>query len=221
MRCLSGTSWGSSKKVLLTLYKSLILSKLDYCSFLYMNAADTTLQKIDTIQYKSLLLAVGGMRGTALNALLGDCGELPMKYRKKIILKYLLKIHDNTRNSASAVLLDKKFFSLELNCKSQYKVFLNSFLLENNIVLTKDTDQFNVYSLFSCEKYIDLTMLAQLEDFRIKSDANQRISLINSVLADLKSSYRYVFFVDGSSSRSCLFTIICWATMTKRAAMRH
>src|SRR3989442_7611106 len=131
MRCLSGTSWGSSKKVLLTLYKSLILSKLDYCSFLYMNAADTTLQKIDTIQYKSLLLAVGGMRGTALNALLGDCGELPMKFRrKKILLKYLLKIHDNTRNSASSVLLDKKFFSLELNCKSQYKVFLNSFLLE-------------------------------------------------------------------------------------------
>ena len=45
-------------------------------------------------------------------------------------------------------------------------------------------------------------MLAQLEDFRIKSDANQRISLINSVLADLKSSYRYVFFVDGSVTES-------------------
>ena len=66
MRCLSGTSWGSSKKVLLTLYKSLILSKLDYCSFLHMNAADTTLQKIDTIQYKSLMLAVGGIRDEPL-----------------------------------------------------------------------------------------------------------------------------------------------------------
>src|SRR6267154_42591 len=82
MRCLSGTSWGSSRKVMLTLYKSLILSKLDYCSFLYMNAAASILRKIDTIQYKALLLSVGGMRGTALNVLLGDCGELPMKHRR-------------------------------------------------------------------------------------------------------------------------------------------
>jgi len=41
MRCLSGTGWGSSKRVLLTLHKSLILSSLDYCSFVYANASAT------------------------------------------------------------------------------------------------------------------------------------------------------------------------------------
>ncbi len=83
MRCLSGTGWGSSKRVLLTLHKSLILSNLDYCSFVYLNASASTLKKIDTIQYKSLLIVVGGMKVTALNALLGECGEVPMDLRRK------------------------------------------------------------------------------------------------------------------------------------------
>jgi len=138
MRCLSESTWGSSKKVLLILHKSLILSKLDYCSFVYAKASASSLKRIDTIQYKSLIIVTGGMKGTALKALLGECGEIPMKLRReKILLEHLFRVYENPRNSASSILLDKKFFNLQLNVKSEYKAILNSFLSANNIVLNK------------------------------------------------------------------------------------
>jgi len=113
MRCISGTSWGSNKDTLLTIYKSIILSSLDYCCFTFENACLTNLKRLDTIQYKSLLLATGAMRGTSLNALLGECTELPLYYRRiKITMNYLLKIYLNQQNSAKNVLQDKKNFPI-------------------------------------------------------------------------------------------------------------
>src|SRR6267154_2267046 len=85
MRCISGSSWGSNKNILLILYKSVILSNLDYCCLTYSNAAAVNLKKLDTIQYKALILATGGLRGTAHKALLGECSELPLNYRRKKI----------------------------------------------------------------------------------------------------------------------------------------
>ena len=42
------------------------------------------------------LIVTGGMKGTALNALLSECSELPLFLRReKIILTYLLKIKNN------------------------------------------------------------------------------------------------------------------------------
>jgi len=35
MRCISGTHWGASKNILLTIYKALILSHIDYCCSVY------------------------------------------------------------------------------------------------------------------------------------------------------------------------------------------
>jgi len=83
IRCVSGTSWGSNKSIIITIYKAIILSLFDYCCFAYSNAAVSNTKKLDTIQYKSLLLATGGLKGTSLNALLGECGELPLAYRRK------------------------------------------------------------------------------------------------------------------------------------------
>ena len=79
LRCVSGSNWGANKHILLTLYKALILSYLDYCCFTYDNCSKSTLKRLDTIQYKALLLVTGGLRGTALNALLSECGELPFE----------------------------------------------------------------------------------------------------------------------------------------------
>ena len=93
MRCLCGTEWGASKRILLTIYRALILSVMDYCCFVYSDSAGSNLKLLDTIQYKSLLLATGGIKGTALKALLAECGELPLKLRREqLTLKYLVKI---------------------------------------------------------------------------------------------------------------------------------
>ena len=83
MRAISGTTWGGNKNTLLMIYKSFILSKLDYSSFMYSNCSKSLSKKLDTIQYKSLLIATGGLKGTSLKALLSECGETPLYLRRK------------------------------------------------------------------------------------------------------------------------------------------
>src|SRR2546425_5284379 len=103
MRCISGISWGAIKSTLVTTYKSLILSTIDYCSFIYSNTALTNSKRLDTIQYKALLLVTGGIKGTSLNALLGECA-------------YLLYLEEQNQQSA--------FFSkLHITQKTQHITF--------------------------------------------------------------------------------------------------
>src|SRR6267154_5241694 len=101
-----------------------------------MRNVQKRLKKIDSIQYKSLLIAAGGIKGTALNALLGECDELPLEFRRKeLIIKYLLKLFYSKNNAASNVLQDKKYFNIVLNSKSKYNILLNNFVKDANITL--------------------------------------------------------------------------------------
>jgi len=171
---------------------------LDYCSFAYSNASVTNLKKIDTIQYKSLLLVVGGMKGTALNALLGECAEIPMDLRrKKILLKYLLKLHNNPNNSAFDILKDKKFHQLQLNNKSIYSQILTSFLQENNIVLKSGSIPYSDYPWPVCDVNVDISKLKDLP--LAKNDQNiVNTNTTSLVIAQLKATYKNIIYVDGS-----------------------
>ena len=99
MRCISGTNWGASQKILLLLHKTLILPHIDYCSFAFANSANSNIRKLDTLQYKSLIIVTGAMKGTAKNSLLAECEEIPLDLRRESqLLKYLLKLANNPFN---------------------------------------------------------------------------------------------------------------------------
>ena len=76
----------SNKNTLLTLYRSLIRSKLDYGCEAYHSAAQTTLKRIESIQYKALKLVTSAVHGTPLEAILAETGELPLKLRREQLL---------------------------------------------------------------------------------------------------------------------------------------
>src|SRR5437867_2832628 len=102
----------------------------------YMNSSASNLKRLDTIQYKSLLIVTGGMIGTSLDALLGECSELPLSLRREqILIKYLFKIIQKTSNAASSIFQDQKYFQLEINAKSPFNDILNGFLKDNGITL--------------------------------------------------------------------------------------
>jgi len=148
MRCTSGTNWGASKRILLTIYKALILSVIDYCCFVYTDSADSNLKCLDTIQYKALLIATGGMRGTSLKALQAECGKLPLKLRRQQqLLKYLIKIENNKRNAACLILKDKEYHQLEMKGKSIYRPILDNFYKESD---TKDIKNGDIYNKVFC-----------------------------------------------------------------------
>jgi len=138
------------------------------------------------------------MKGTALYALLGECAEIPMDLRrKKILIKYLLKLHNNTNNPAYDILTDQRLYHLQINNKSVYLPLLNSYLQDNNISLKSGNRLFSDYPWPSLDDNVDLSTLKDLTlaktDLTICS-----ASIIPPFIASLRTSHGNVIYVDGS-----------------------
>src|SRR5207245_7812724 len=105
LRSICGSHWGPSKHTLLNVYRALIRSIIEYGCIAFESACHSTLKLLYTIQYKSLLLVSGSMKGVALSTLLSECGEKPLSIRRvEIKLKYLLKLKINSNNTTSSLL---------------------------------------------------------------------------------------------------------------------
>ena len=82
MRAISGNGWGACKKTLLTIYKALIRSILDYGDVAYSSACKRQLDRLSCIQTEALRLCCGAPKGTSTSALQNECGELPLHLRR-------------------------------------------------------------------------------------------------------------------------------------------
>jgi len=106
MRNLTGTEWGASKESLLTIYRALIRTLLDYGAEALDSATQNLKAKFDVIQSKCLRICCGAMLGTALVSLQNECGELPLEIRRyKQQLNYAIKIK-TTDNHPNRKLLE-------------------------------------------------------------------------------------------------------------------
>lgn len=85
LRCVSGTPWGSKYEILMMIYKGLILSILDYGSEMYDSACISLTKKLDSIQYRALKIITGTIHNVSLEALQVLTGELPLKYRRRLL----------------------------------------------------------------------------------------------------------------------------------------
>ena len=82
MRAISGYGWGACKKTLLTIYRALIRSILDYGDVAYSSACKWQLDRLSCIQTEALRLCCGAPKGTSASALQNECGELPLHLRR-------------------------------------------------------------------------------------------------------------------------------------------
>ena len=93
MRSLTGTKFGASKRCLLTIYRALIRSVLDYGAIAYDTAARRIKARLDVLQGKALRICCGAMVGTATCALQNECREQPLSLRRrKLQIQYSVKI---------------------------------------------------------------------------------------------------------------------------------
>ena len=69
LKVLSNTNWGGDRSVLLTLYRSLVRSKLDYGSVVYGSALKSYLKCLDTIHHQGLRFALGAFRTSPVESL--------------------------------------------------------------------------------------------------------------------------------------------------------
>ncbi|XP_040966432.1 uncharacterized protein [Gossypium hirsutum] len=81
MRMITGKTWGANRASLLTIYRALIRSRLEYGCPAFLTATPTQIRRLEAIQYKALLIASGTPPGVRREALLQELGELPLRLR--------------------------------------------------------------------------------------------------------------------------------------------
>ena len=93
MRSVTGLTWGSDLQVLRMLYTSLILSKLDYASFIYRNAAPSNLIKLNRIQYAGARIILGALKCTPTHLLEAEADLMPLALRRdQMLLQYSTRV---------------------------------------------------------------------------------------------------------------------------------
>lgn len=115
LRCIAGSTWGSNGQFLLIIYRGLIRSILDYGSELYDSACPTLKAQLDSIQYKALKIITGAVFNTSLDALQVECGELPLKYRRQLIVdkyKFYLMCFKVNFHPTVNIISDSWYFKL-------------------------------------------------------------------------------------------------------------
>lgn len=114
IRATTGVWWGSDRRTAMTLYRSLIRTHFDYGHMCYGSASDSTLRKLDVMQYKALRIVTGAFMSTPTNAILVEANEPPLKLRRIFLCKkFLLRSYFNEYGP-----LDEKLRELTTYCVS-------------------------------------------------------------------------------------------------------
>lgn len=101
LRVLSNTNWGCSQATLLRIHKALVISILDYGSFLYQSASKKSLAKLDSINNQGMRLALGAFRSTPIESLHAESGIMKLEIRREMLgTSYITKVMANTDHPA-------------------------------------------------------------------------------------------------------------------------
>jgi hypothetical protein len=107
MRAISGSTWGATTKALLTIYKALIRSVIDYGDIAYDSAANSHLEKLDRIQSHALKISAGAMKSTAIDALQVELDEPPLSLRRlKHQIEFGIKANTTQNHPAISAAID-------------------------------------------------------------------------------------------------------------------
>ena len=114
LKLLSNQSWGADYSVLHLLYKSLILSKINYGCFLYDTSTKSNLEILNRIQFKAARIMLGALPCTRTEHLEKLANLTPLHHlRKSNLLKFATQILSNPVNPLRDLILQQNNETLE------------------------------------------------------------------------------------------------------------
>ena len=94
-------NWGADRRTLLSLYRSLVRSKLDYGSIVYGTARHSYRKLLDPIQNQALRICLGAFRTSPADSLCVEANEMPLERRRQQLAgQYIIKIKSYSDNPA-------------------------------------------------------------------------------------------------------------------------
>lgn len=111
---LSGVWWGSHPQLLLTLYRAMFRSVIEYgCQIFGLEGNRTTFNIINRMQYQAFRVAYGYRGSTLINILHCEACEPPLRARMAIVSRrYIFRCLSNPRGPALNYLLSCKWAML-------------------------------------------------------------------------------------------------------------
>uniref|UniRef100_A0A1Y1L8P1 Reverse transcriptase domain-containing protein n=2 Tax=Photinus pyralis TaxID=7054 RepID=A0A1Y1L8P1_PHOPY len=107
IKFLSSTRWGADTRILIRIYKSLVMSQLDYACVAYSSARPSLLRKLDTVHNLGLRYCLGAFPTTPVMSLYCESSVEPLYIRRtKMILTYTLAIRANHQHRNCVMLTE-------------------------------------------------------------------------------------------------------------------
>lgn len=85
LKSVAHNHWGSDRNTLLLLYKSLVRSRLDYCSHIYDTASNSLTSSLEAIQNQCLRICIGSRQTTPIVSLLAEAHVPPLAMRRTFL----------------------------------------------------------------------------------------------------------------------------------------
>ena len=96
-KIIAHQTWGADQSTLLTLYRTLIRSKLDYGAIVYGSAPKSYLKILEPVANQALRICLGAYRTSPVCSLQVLAHEPPLELRREqLSLQYCTKLKSNT-----------------------------------------------------------------------------------------------------------------------------
>jgi len=202
LRSVSTDKWGSDCQTLMSLYRMLIRSKIDYGSIVYASASEATLANLEPIQNEAIRIATGAFRTTPISSLQILANEPPMHFRRReLSLKYYFKLKSQITNPAFNYVINSNlqlFFESRPNSTPPFLIRALKYINEYNIEKTPVLPQIT-------PKYMEHEMESPVVDIEMCSfdKALTPASVLRGIYTDIvnvKYPNYHTIFTDGSKS---------------------
>ena len=198
LRIISYNRDSSDYTTLKHIYTSLILSKIDYASFLYINASDTQLNKLNRIQISATRTMLGALRNTPAYKLEIEANVLPLKHkRKQTLLQY---------GTRMCIIQNHPIRNYLINCPSKYKVLSDKHKLSSLDMIHKEIDKLdtltNKFSSIPMKtKYIYKTLNTNSTLATVNKDqrSESQWQALHKHMIDTKYPTHIQVYTDGSN----------------------
>ena len=203
LRVVSHLNWGGDREVLLQLYKSLVLSKLDYGCFIYGSAPKSYIKMLDPIQNEGLRLCTGAYATSPIESLEVEANIPPLQLRREqLALQYITKLRAHPTNPAYSCIFNPEctdLFMKKPKTSAPLGIRIQEALDQSNI----DFDGIAVSQIPEIPPwtYEPLFVNWELSQYR-KSDTNSLVfqTEFARISQDLYKNYNFIY-TDGSKDK--------------------
>jgi len=196
LNCIRRTWWGAAPLTMITLYNTMIRSRIEYGGFLISPCKENLFYKLEKIQLKCMRLAMGYRTSTPINIITSESKVPLIKYRFELLCyKFLLRC------------LARENLSM-LNCLEETNNLSEHFIYENNF--DKVTLVLKFEEVKSYENFIhkSSTPICYQLDFKYQFN-NVKVDLLSGEsikeASDAEKKFQKIF-QDRKSSNIFIFT---------------